>query len=131
SAGALDIADLVVNQRQITLPVGTSFLVGRYSSGNPERLAVVIQRVGGISLRSENIADPIVGRCHIALPQWVFRIGLSEALSDSETVTIVAKCIGRISELKQQQIADLFVCDRHMVMPFGGSPSACCHGSHA
>jgi hypothetical protein len=42
SSITLDIADLVVNQRQITLRVGTSFLVGRQCPDNFEGLAVII-----------------------------------------------------------------------------------------
>src|SRR5262249_10326146 len=104
SASALHIADLVVNQRQITLPVGTSFLVGREWFSNLERLAVVIQRVDGVSLRSENIADPVVGRCQIALPQGFLGVGLNEALSDNEAVSIPAKCPGRIPEVSTPPI---------------------------
>jgi hypothetical protein len=52
-------------------------------------------------------------------------------LSDSETVSIVAKCVGRISELKQQYIADLVVSDRQIVLPFDGFRVGCSDGRQA
>ena len=77
----LHVADLVVQHRQIALPVGVAGIGLRQPLHDGEAVAVGLQRTRKVTLRHLHVADLVVQHRQIVLPAGVAGIGLRQPLA--------------------------------------------------
>ena len=72
------VADLVVGDGEIALPVGIAGVGLGQAVGDGEAVPVGFQRLGEIALRRQHVADLLVGDGEIALPAGIGGVGLGQ-----------------------------------------------------
>ena len=82
------VADLVVGDRQITLPLGVAAIGGDEALMYGEALLVALQCLVELALYDLYVADVIVGERQVALPFRVAAIGGRKAPGDGQALTV-------------------------------------------
>ena len=85
------VADLVVGDRQIALPLRVAAIGGGEALADGEAVAVGLERLVELALRHQHVADLVVRDRQIALPLRVAAIGGGEALMMSRFARILQR----------------------------------------
>jgi hypothetical protein len=112
----LNVADPLVANPEIKLPLRIAGVGVCQTFGNGEAVVIGFQRAGKVALRHLHVADPLVGHRQIALPARVARAGFRQPVGNGEAVIIGFQRAGKVA-FGTLHVADLVERHRQIALP--------------